>query len=81
MKTIEKIDIKVSYSVILEDFQVPDDLYDKIMEVYDSRNTLSPNYWATRGFEDVLDFLQSSVSEDQSHHFELEIDDLETEEQ
>lgn len=81
MKTIEKIDVKVSYNVILENLEVPDDIYEQIMEVYSNSKTLSPNYRDIKGFELAFDYIQSQVSDDMCHHYELEIDDLETEEE
>lgn len=81
MKTLKSIDVTVTYSVCLKDIQVPDEVYNDIIALYQMDVfRISPDTMDDMEGE-VYDWLRDNIQERDWCSISYEIEDIETEEQ
>lgn len=73
MKTIKDLTVKVTYTVGLSDVEVPENVYDALIECYDNCEEISADDVANDiAFEWILDNIHESDAMD----WKCEIDDI-----
>lgn len=73
---IKDITIVVTYTVRLSELEVPEDVYEQLVEAYDGNDTIEID--GSPYFSDTLDWLTTNISEKDSYDWSVEIDELST---
>lgn len=76
MKTIKNITVKVTYWVGLIDVEVPDDVYQSLMDC-EGMNLSGDNMSIDCADAKAIEWLSYNLHEDDAYDFEFEIEDIE----
>lgn len=74
MKTIKNIDIKMTFSVGFSEIEVPDNVYQQLIDASETGIELNED---TKEYAEAYDFLNGRVNSNDAYDWEYEIEDLE----
>lgn len=76
MKTIENLDLKVTYRISLEDVEVPDEIYDQLEKMQDDGSCSLT--FVNNNYPELYDWIikNNSISEDNTDEVEYDIWDF-----
>ena len=82
MKTIKDLQVKITYTVGLNNVEVLDEMYDALAEIYDDKNGFVPNpdecfIKGERHLENVSEWISENISENDAMDWEAEIESFE----
>lgn len=76
MKTIKHIDVKVTYSVGIGNIEVPDDVYEDLMNC-ECRELTDDDLSLTDNDVNALEWLKDNIREEDCYNIEFEIEEIE----
>lgn len=74
MKTIKDLTVEVKYRAGLGDVEVPQNVYDQLMEASDNGDVIDPSYYSK--YSEAAEWLTDNIRERNCMDWECEIEDI-----
>ena len=82
MKTIENLTVQCTFGVGLCDIEVPDEVYDGLLKIYDNIGDIDYNYASQKADKNVskaFDWLSDNINLSDADEWSYEINDMDDE--